>query len=174
MRKQPGPSQPSPLPALLVLVLVPVLVLHREAAMTTTITTNSSTYSDDLPISTWYQKEQRQEQQDHKMPPPCPHLRVDPSPPVPRPPSLVVGPGRFGGKVGLLDALQPPELTKYLTVSEWEQIRNSVFRLPSLTQRHLLTYPYTPAHTHTHNIKSSLKKMGPPSVPGRLAPTSPT
>ena len=32
-------------------------------------------------------------------------------------PLLVVGPGQFGGQVGLLDALHPPEAIKYLTVS---------------------------------------------------------
>ena len=34
-------------------------------------------------------------------------------------PRLVVGPGQYGGQVGLLSSLQPPELTKYLTVSEF-------------------------------------------------------
>lgn len=64
------------------------------------------------------QLQQRQQQQNQKKPPPCSRLRVGPSPAASRLPGLVVGPGQFGGKVGLLDALQPPELTKYLTVSE--------------------------------------------------------
>ena len=91
------------------------------------MTTSSSTYPDDLPPSTWYQKEQRPQQQDQKMRPPPPQLRIGPSSPAPRRPCLVVRPGQFGGQVGLLGALQPPELTKYLTVSEWEEEGKCVF-----------------------------------------------
>ena len=67
------------------------------------------------------------------------------SPRAPRP-RLVVGPGRFGGKVGLLSSLQPPELIKYLTVSGWAQLGNVY-----TCRRHLflLTYPYTQSHTNT-------------------------
>ena len=82
------------------------------------VATSCSTCPDDLPISARYQKEQRQKQQDQKMPPPPLCLRVDPSSPAPPRPCLVVGSGQFGGQVGLLGSLQPPELTKYLTVSE--------------------------------------------------------
>ena len=117
-----------------------------EAVVAVTTITSSSTYSDDLPISTWYQKEQH----DHKMSPLCPRFRVDPPPPAPRRPRLVVGPGQFGDQVGLLGALQPPELTKYLTVSEWEQVRKCISRLVSLTQRHILNYPYSHIHIYTH------------------------
>ena len=144
-------------------------------------TTSRSIYPDDLPISAWYQKEQRQKQQDQKMPPPPPCLRVDPSSPAPPRPCLVVGPGQFGGQVGLLGSLQPPELTKYLTVSEWVLARESVFQLANLahsilhTHCHLLTYiPHTHTHTHTHKTKNSLKKVEPPSLPVHLAPTCPT
>ena len=44
-------------------------------------------------------------------------MALPPSPPPPPRPCLVVGRGYFGGRVGLLTAMQPPELIKYLKMS---------------------------------------------------------
>jgi hypothetical protein len=120
-----------------------------EAVMTTTTTTSRSIYPDDLPISICYQKEQRQERQDQRMPPPPPRLRVDPNSVslVPQRPCLVVGPGQFGGKVGLLNALQPPELIKYLTVSDCDQVGKCVLQLVRIIT-HFRQLIYTNTHTH--------------------------
>ena len=84
---------------------------HHMTGEVVVTTTTHGISSDDWPLSAWVQKQQREKQHDQKM------LHVRPCLRAPRP-CLVVGPGQFGGKVGLLGALQPPELTKYLTVSE--------------------------------------------------------
>jgi hypothetical protein len=96
-----------------------------------TTTMSRSIYVDDLPLSPWVQIQQQETQQVQKMLLVRPSLR----------PRLLVGPGQFGGKVGLLDTLRPPELIKYLTVSEWGSKKG---RNVSSTCQNYITFP--PSH----------------------------
>jgi hypothetical protein len=74
-------------------------------------------------------------------------------------PRIVVGPGQFGGKVGLLDALQPPELIMYLTVSEWERVGKYVFQIATHTR------------IYTHTQKKNQPEEGGAAKPPRAPPT---
>jgi hypothetical protein len=85
---------------------------HHMAKEVAVTTTSLTIYPDDLPISVWVPKKQRKTHQDHETSPVRPFLCA-------ARPRLVVGRGQFGGQVGLLGTLQPPELIKYLTVSEF-------------------------------------------------------
>ena len=76
-----------------------------------------------------------------------------------------------------MDVLQPPELTKYLTVSKWGasgEVRLPASQTYTFPPTHLFILIYISTHAHTHiQPKNSSKKVEPPGLPVRLALTYP-